>query len=80
MERQVVKFVRIPESRRAISMPRRRPETTIERAAARRLGGARSPTRGSMSCGVTVVTAVRNDMTVKTVRFFVTQRPILVYL
>lgn len=28
-------------------MPRRRPETTIERAVARRFAGARSPTRGS---------------------------------
>ena len=27
--------------------PRRRPETTIERAVARRCAGARSPTRGS---------------------------------
>ena len=36
MLRQEVYWVRIPERRRAMSMPRRRPETTIERAVARR--------------------------------------------
>lgn len=36
-----------PERTRAIRMPRSRPETTIDRALARRWGGARSPTSGS---------------------------------
>lgn len=47
MMRQETKFVTTPERTRAIRMPSRRPETTIERAVARRWGGARSPTRGS---------------------------------
>jgi hypothetical protein len=54
-----------------------RPDTTIESAAARRLGGARSPTRGSMSWGVTVVMAQMKDIAVKAARLLVTQRPIL---
>lgn len=45
-----------PERRRARSMPRRRPEATIERAEARRWGGARSPTRGSTGDVVLVST------------------------
>ena len=36
-----------PERRRATRRPKRRPETTIESAVARRCAGARSPTRGS---------------------------------
>lgn len=47
MLRQLVYWVTTPERTRAIRMPRRRPETTIERAVARRWGGARSPTSGS---------------------------------
>jgi hypothetical protein len=35
-----------------------------------------SPTRGSISCGVTVVTEVMKDMAQKTAKFLVTQRPI----
>lgn len=58
-----------------MSIPSSRPETTIERAVARRWSGARSPTRGSMSCGVTVETAVRNDITRKTENDFVTHKP-----
>lgn len=58
--RQEVYCVTIPERRRARRMPSMRPVVTIERAKARRLGGARSPTRGIMSWGVTVVTAVMN--------------------
>jgi hypothetical protein len=54
-----------------------RPDTTTESAAARRCGGARSPTKGIMSCGVTVVTETMNDMPVKTPRSFVMQRPSL---
>jgi hypothetical protein len=56
-------------------MPPRRPETTIERLVARRCGGARSPTSGSMSCGVTVVTAVKKEMATKLSKDFVRQRP-----
>lgn len=58
-----------------MSIPRRRPDTTIERAVARLCAGAKSPTRGSINCGVTVETAVMNDMARKTENDFVTQRP-----
>ena len=54
-----------------------KPETTMESAAARLWGGARSPTSGSISCGVMVVTAVMKEIAVKTASEFVTQRPIL---
>lgn len=67
----------MPERRRAIRSPRSRPEVTIEREAARLFGGARSPTKGSMSCGVTVVTAEMNEMAVKTAKLSVMQTPIL---
>ena len=50
------------------------------RAAARRCGGARSPTRGSMSWGVTVVMAVMKEMAVKVLRSEVRQRPSLAVL
>lgn len=66
-----------PDRTRAIRIPRVSPQTTIESEAARLLGGARSPTRGSMICGVTVVTAVMNDIAEKTARDLVMQRPIL---
>lgn len=66
MLRQEVYSVRMPDRTRATRMPRRRPETTIERAVARLAGGARSPTRGSMSCGVTVVTAAMKERATKT--------------
>lgn len=71
---QEVYWVRIPESRRAMSIPRRRPETTIERAVALRCGGASSPTKGSMSWGVTVVSAVMKEKAVKTEKDLVIQR------
>ena len=58
-------------------MPNKRPDVTIDRDAALLLGGARSPTRGSISCGVTVVIAVINEMAVKAAKSFVTQTPIL---
>jgi hypothetical protein len=58
-------------------MPSKRPDVTIERDAALLLGGARSPTKGSMSCGVTVVIAVIKEMAVKAPKSFVTQTPIL---
>ena len=54
-----------------------RPDTTMERAAARLFGGARSPTRGSMSCGVTVVMEVMKDIAVKVARSWVRHRPSL---
>jgi len=75
--RQVTKFVMVPDRTRATRTPSMRPETTMERDAARRWGGARSPTRGSMSCGVTVVTAVMKDIAVKVLRSWVTHRPSL---
>ncbi len=75
MLRQLVYWVRIPESRRAISIPSKRPETTIERAVALLCGGARSPTKGSMSWGVTVDTAVMKDMARKTENDFVMHKP-----
>lgn len=58
-------------------MPNRRPDVTMDRDAALLLGGARSPTKGSMSCGVTVVMAVIKEMAVKAAKFVVTQTPIL---
>lgn len=56
-------------------IPPRRPETTIESAVARLAGGARSPTRGSMICGVTVVMAVIKDKARNTGKEVVIQRP-----
>ena len=58
-------------------IPRERPETTIERAAARLCGGAKSPTRGSINCGVTVVTEQIKEIAVNVARLLVTQSPIL---
>lgn len=75
MLRQDVYCVRIPERRRAISIPSKSPETTIERAVARLCGGARSPTRGSINCGVTVETAVMKDIARKTENEFVRHKP-----
>ena len=49
----------------------------MEREMARLEGGASSPTRGSMICGVTVVIAVMKEMARKTLKSFVTQSPIL---
>ena len=77
MVRQWVYWVRIPERTRAMSMPRRTPETTMEREVARRWGGARSPTRGSISWGVTVVMEVRRERRQKRGKEVVRQRPIL---
>ena len=54
-----------------------RPETTTDRAEALRCGGAKSPTNGSISCGVTVVMATMKEMAVKAARLFVRQRPSL---
>ena len=77
MLRQWVYSVTMPESSRAISKPSRRPDTTIERAVARRAGGARSPTRGSISWGVTVVMAVMNESAEKTAKELVIHSPTL---
>lgn len=49
----------------------------MERAAARRWGGARSPTKGSMSWGVTVVMETRKERAVKTLRSEVRHSPSL---
>jgi len=67
----------MPERTRAIRIPSERPETTIERAAARLCGGAKSPTRGSINCGVTVVTEQIKEIAVNVARLFVMQSPIL---
>lgn len=72
-----VKLVNTPDRSRAISIPNRRPDVTMDKAAALLLGGARSPTSGSISCGVTVVTAVTKEIAVKAAKSFVTQTPIL---
>lgn len=68
-----------PDRILAISMPIRFPDTTIDRLVARRCGGAKSPTKGSIIWGVTVVTAVMNDMTRDTVKLFVTQSLMLAF-
>jgi hypothetical protein len=70
----------VPERVRAMRTPSMRPETTIDRAVARLFGGARSPTRGSMSWGVTVVMETRKDIAVKTGREVVKQRMSLFYV
>ena len=66
-----------------MSIPRSSPETTIESAVARLWAGARSPTRGSISWGVTVDTAVMKERARNTEKDFVTHSPshykILVY-
>lgn len=56
-------------------MPSNKPLTTILSACARFSLGARSPTSGSMSCGVTVLIAVMNDSATKTLKDFVRQSP-----
>lgn len=75
MLRQEVYSVKMPDRTRATRIPRRRPDTTIEMAVARLADGARSPTRGSMSCGVTVVTAVMKERATKTENDPVRHRP-----
>ena len=76
MLRQEVYSVRMPDRTRATRIPRRRPETMVERAVARLAGGARSPTRRSMSCGVTVMTAVMKERATKTENDPVRHKPI----
>lgn len=49
----------------------------MESEEARRSGGAKSPTSGNMIWGVTVVTAVMNEIPVNVANERVTQRPIL---
>ncbi len=65
----------MPERSRAMSIPSSSPETTIESAVARLWRGARSPTRGSINCGVTVVTAVMKESAKKTEKDLVTHNP-----
>jgi hypothetical protein len=77
MERQCRYSVMIPESTLATRMPIVNPETTIDIAEARRSGGARSPTSGSMICGVTVATPVKNCIAIKAFSFFVVANPML---
>ena len=72
--RHVVYSVTIPDRRRAISIPANSPDTTIDRAWARLCGGAMSPTRGSSSCGVTVVMDATNDSAAKVSKLVVIQR------
>lgn len=76
MLRQEVKLASTPERVRARRTPRERPDTITAREEARREGGARSPTRGSMSCGVTVVAPQRKDMAEKEGKEVVRQRGI----
>lgn len=72
---QLVYWVNTPESSRAIKIPRSKPDTTMDRAVARRWAGAKSPTRGSISWGVTVVTAVMKERARKTPNDLVTHKP-----
>ena len=72
---QLVYWVKIPERSRAMSIPSNSPETTIESAVARLRRGARSPTRGSINCGVTVVTAVMKESAKKIEKDLVTHNP-----
>lgn len=62
---------------RASRTPSALPDVTIDRAMARLCGGARSPTKGSIICGVTVVMAVKKEMTENAAKLLVVQRPIL---
>ena len=77
MFRQEVYWVTMPLRIRARRTPRTLPDVTIDRAIARLCGGARSPTRGSIICGVTVVIAVKYEMAVNAAKLVVVQRPIL---
>jgi hypothetical protein len=76
MLRQLVKFATTPESNLAINRPSISPDVTIARREAFRCAGAKSPTRGTISCGVTVVAPHTKDKARKTVKSFVTQSPI----
>ncbi|KAF9766859.1 hypothetical protein IL306_000664 [Fusarium sp. DS 682] len=76
MLRQLVKFATTPESNLAINKPSISPDVTIARREAFRCAGAKSPTRGTISCGVTVVAPQTKDKARKTVKSFVTQSPI----
>lgn len=65
-----------PERNLATIMPRSNPDVTMDRLAPLRSGGAKSPTRGIMSCGVTVVAPHMNEMTRKGVKDGVMHRAI----
>ena len=62
---------------RARRTPSALPDVMIDRAIARLCGGARSPTNGSIICGVTVVMAVKKEMAENAAKLLVVQRPIL---
>lgn len=67
----------IPAMTRAAKMPRSRPASTTDNAAALRSGGAKSAANGSRIWGVTVNIPVRNDSASNTTSFFVTESPIV---
>lgn len=72
-----VKLATVPARTLAIRIPSIKPAVTIDNAAALLFGGAKSPTRGNISWGVTVEIATKKDIAENTVSDFVTQRPIL---
>lgn len=65
----------IPESNRATNIPSDKPDITIDRQLAFLLDGARSPTNGSISCGVTVVMPQMNEMPEKVLNCVVRHKP-----
>ena len=73
---QDVKLVTTPESTRATNIPNSSPDTMMESEAPRRWAGAKSPTRGIISCGVTVVAPQINETTRKARKDFVTHKTI----
>ncbi len=77
MFRQDVYWVTMPLRMRARRTPSAFPDVTIDKAIARLCGGARSPTRGSIIWGVTVVIAVKKEMAENAAKLLVVQRPIL---
>lgn len=66
-----------PDRTRAIRIPNKSPDKTIESAEARRSGGARSAARGSTICGVTLNTPTRNERAPKAAKDDVTARPMV---
>jgi hypothetical protein len=77
IERQCRYWVMIPESTLATRMPIVKPDTTMDIAEARRSGGAKSPTSGSITCGVTVAIPVKNCMAMKEFSVLVVANPML---
>lgn len=66
-----------PENTRAIRIPKSSPEKTMERAVARREGGARSAVSGRRTCGVTDEMPVRKERTWNVRREWVRERPMV---